>query len=177
MVVVRPLRSLVKRALGHQFAAPEILYNCILKSSLDPCIRWLISVLRIWFHVLKDCPHPTMLETLLSSNKARLGAGAKALEKHGVRIRGEGVLIGDALIPITCSWGECREMALKHIKEQEYRSLAERRPNTFDGIAACSVKHHRRFLRGLPSYEQSVLLKIWDRVCHDSGKEGDCARD
>ena len=161
MESVRGLRACVKKAFGQQFAAPEILYNCALKSSLDPCVRWLLSVMRLWHHVLQQKPTESHLRLLTSSHKARLGWGAEALKKQDILIVPEGFVLEGTLLPISRHWSECRARAIQLLKTREFVALARRRPNTFDGLMTCSERHHRKFLATLPAYEQGVVMKLW----------------
>ena len=45
---VAALRLAVKVALGCTWGSPEILHALASDSAVDPSVRWLVSVLRIW---------------------------------------------------------------------------------------------------------------------------------
>ena len=112
---VRALRMSVKRALGQKFAAPEILYNCLQSTSLDPCIRWLLTSLRLWFYVLRTGEDSAVLGTIVNKCKGRLGWAAASLAKQRILIATEGIWVGDTFVSVQQSWSECRSKSLEHI--------------------------------------------------------------
>ena len=158
---VRALRMLVKRSLGQRFAAPEILYNCLQASSIDPCVHWLLASLRLWFYVLKIGEDQDILARIVRMCKGRLGWAAESLSKQKIYVATGGVWVGETFFSSEESWGECRKAALQHIKNLQFASLQMRRPNTYSGLSSCCEKQHRKLLKSLPSYEQGVLMKIW----------------
>ena len=97
---VRALRMLVKRSLGQRFAAPEILYNCLQASSIDPCIRWLLASLRLWFHVLKIGEDHDVLARIVRMCKGRLGWASESLPKQKIHVAAGGVWVGESFFPI-----------------------------------------------------------------------------
>ena len=157
---VRHLRSLVKKALVQQFAAPEVLYNCFVSSSIDPCIRWLLSGLRLWHLIIQQERDLALLDRLVAG-RGRLAKIAKLAEKYCIQVTQHGILVGEAATPPSYPWAIVRSKILEHLKILQLTQLAERRPNTFGGMQTCSCKAHRRFLMSKPDYEQAVLLKLW----------------
>ena len=46
------LNALIKKALGHPWAAPEVLYYMIVRTPLDPVAVWFMSLLRFVYHAI-----------------------------------------------------------------------------------------------------------------------------
>ena len=157
----KALRSLVKKTLGHYHAAPEILFNAFLTTSLDPCIRWLLAIARMWHAVLQHSPQEAHVNTILRRSQTRLGSGAVTLLKYNVRVCSVGFHLSDAFYGKETPWNELRPKFIEHLKMHEYAALATRRPAYYGGMTTCAVKAHRKLLRSLAPYEQSTLVRIW----------------
>ena len=157
----KAMRSVVKKTLGHYHAAPEILFNSFLSTSLDPCIRWLLAIARMWHMVLQQPVQPDHVEAIKRRTQSRLGSGAITLAKHNVLLGCEGFLLSEQHYPRSIPWGVFRRCLLDHLKRQEYVALAARRPTYFGGLETCAVKAHRKLLRSLSPYDQSTLVRIW----------------
>ena len=157
----KALRSLVKKTLGHYHAAPEILFNAFLTTSLDPCMRWLLAIARMWHAILSQSPQEEHVNTIMRRSQTRLGSGAVTLLKHNVRISSEGFYLSDTLYSKGIPWNELRPRLIEHLKMHEYAALAARRPTYYGGLTTCAVKAHRKLLRSLVPYEQSTLVRVW----------------
>ena len=48
------LRSVARKAIGLSFGAPEIVYNCLCSSALDPLERAVLSALKLWVTIAQD---------------------------------------------------------------------------------------------------------------------------
>ena len=161
ITTVGPLVSAVKRALAQPYAAPEILYNLLVKTSVDPSIRWLLASLRLWYLVLKQEPTPAEVDVLSHNSRGRLGMSARELRKREILIEGRGISVGGALLPTHQPWYLCRVILVKHLKQIEFQKVARRRPNCFGGLSTVSEKTHRKYLATLPEYKQGVLIRVW----------------
>ena len=156
---VKHLRALVKRALGQQYAAPEILYNCFVASTLDPCIRWLLAGMRMWHGIIQ---HEELTHMkAVKRGQGRLGNVARVADKYGIHVTEQGIVVGEASLPPSYPWSFFRRKILDHLKDAQLRELAERREATFGGLHACAYKAHRRFLLSKNEYDQASLLKLW----------------
>ena len=174
---VRYLRSLVKKALAQQYAAPEVLYNCFVSSTIDPCIRWLLAGLRLCHLIIQEEEVATMLQRVLAGT-GRIARVARLAVKNDIHVTPHGLLVGEVTLPRSHPWAIVRSKLLEHLKAMQLTQLAERRPNTFGGLRTCAYKAHRRFMLSKPDYEQAVLLKLWTgsimtREKHAKMGEGD----
>ena len=167
ITTVGPLVSAVKRALAQPYAAPEILYNMLVKTSVDPNIRWLLASLRLWYLVLKQEPTPAEVDVLSHNSRGRLGLSARELRKREILIEGRGISVGGALLPTHQPWYLCRVILVKHLKQLEFQKVARRRPNCFGGLLNVNEKTHRKYLATLPEYKQGVLIRVWTGSSYD----------
>ena len=83
---IRPLRLHLKTSLGHQFAAPEILYHVVSSTTLDPVLRWLVAGLKLW-HAIMNMDKPVMdIELVLGGRNTRMTRIAALAEKWEIRV-------------------------------------------------------------------------------------------
>ena len=65
------------------------------------------------------------------------------------------------LVPSREPWFLVKKIMLSHLKQEEWRSLRERRPDTYGGLTTCHIKAHRALLRTMDSWDQTLLVRIW----------------
>ena len=58
-------------------------------------------------------------------------------------------------------WFLTKKIMLAHLKQEEWRSLMGRRPDTYGGLTTCHVKAHRALLRSMDSWDQTLIVRIW----------------
>ena len=51
---IHKLKLLAKNALGLAMGAPEIVYNALSRSTIDPASRWLVSLVRLWHQTTRS---------------------------------------------------------------------------------------------------------------------------
>ena len=158
---VRGLKGPLKRALGHPYAAPEVLYNVALNTTLDPELRWLLAGMRLWHEILKDNEDSLDVEVVLGGTKGRLAKIAAAGRAHGIAMGPQGFRVHDKLVPSREPWFLTKKIMLAHLKHEEWRSLMERRPDTYGGLTTCHIKAHRALLRTMNSWDQTPIVRVW----------------
>ena len=152
---------MVKKCLNQWYAAPEVLFHALSKSTLDPLARWLIAGSRLWYYVLALGPPAEHVKQVMKLKKTRLAIAARELRRWKVLVTPEGSDCIFVLLPVRESWSVCRQAITNHIKRFELENLAVRGPNTYSGLSLCSEKTHKTFLATLSAYDQGVMMKIW----------------
>ena len=66
----------MKDVFGLRPGAPEVVACLLLKGTLDPQVRWLMAILRLWHHVLQLHPEKGDVDEIIEGAKGRLGIGA-----------------------------------------------------------------------------------------------------
>ena len=157
----KAMRVEVKKCLNQWYAAPEVLFHALTKTTIDPLARWLIAGCRLWYSVLSLEPPSDHVKQVMKLKKTRLAIAARELRKWKILVSSEGFRLHETLLPVRESWSICRQAITNHIKRLELENLASRRSNTYGGLTLCSEKHHKALLSSLDTYDQGVLLKIW----------------
>ena len=158
---IRPLRLLLKGALGHRFAAPEILFHVTTPSTLDPVLRWLMAGLKLW-HAVQNADHErTDIEAILGGKNTRLTRIVAMAEKWSIRVTWGGFWLGEIWLPSREPWYVARKALLAHIRSEEFMALDKRRPGTYGGLGECNVKAHKKLLKDLSSLDQCLVMKLW----------------
>ena len=155
------VRTTVKEVFGAKSSAPEVIVNLFQQGTIDPCMRWLLSILRLWFRVLGQRPEKDDLDEVIESARGRLGKGAVVAFRWGVSITTTGLQVGDRLISAREEWFVARKVLTKHLKGEQARHLSERRPNLFGGLVGWNEKQHCRFLATLSPFDAQILMKLW----------------
>ena len=157
----KSLRILVKRALQHTYAAPEVLLHGFCSSTVDPYARWLMSGLRLWFHVLTHVADPYHVNVIVNKKAGRLGILAAEAAKMGILIEPDGFVCDGVSLRLTQPWFLQRKILLARIKLVAYRQVAMRRPNVFGGLESIHTKAHRKLLNEVDPFRANVLVKLW----------------
>ena len=124
---IRPLRLHLKTALGHRFAAPEVLYHVATSTTIDPVLRWLLAGLKLW-HAVMNVGMPLVdIESVLGGRHTRLTRVASLSEKWGIRVGASGFWVSDVWVPAREPWYVTRKVLLAHMRARECAALAERR--------------------------------------------------
>ena len=155
------LRGWVKAALGNKAGSPEVLVNILQRGSLDPQVRWLMAGLRLWHFLQAESPSKEQVDEIIESAKGRLGMIAVFAFKWGVPVRHDGFEIGDMWIPQREQWYIARKAILVHLKGEQARNLAKRRPRIFAGLQGWNVKQHVKLIDTLAPYQAATMLKLW----------------
>ena len=136
-----------------------------MNSTLDPQMRWLLAVLRLWY----------LCSAERAGERGRLGVGAVNAFGWGITVSNEGFMIGARWVPVREEWFVIRKVATRHLKTEHARRLAERRPAIFGGLEGWNHKQHNKLLMSVFPYERMVLLKLWTgaSMCH--GEDATCA--
>ena len=152
------LRTMVKDVFDLRPGAPEVVTCLLQKGSLDPHVRWLLAILRLWHHVPRERHE---VEEIIESAKGRLGIGAVHAFRLGITISFEGFQVGERWLPARELWFVARKVLMAHIKEGQAKKLAERRPFVFGGLTGWNHKQHCRFLMASTPYHRMILLRLW----------------
>ena len=80
------LRPMVKEAFGLKFGAPEVVMSIFMKTSLDPQVRWLLAILRLWRQVLQRGVDKTEVDEIIEQAKGRLGMGGLLMLSGGASL-------------------------------------------------------------------------------------------
>ena len=167
------LRSAVKDVFGLRAGAPEVVTSIFMNSTLDPQMRWMLAALRIWYHALQMGLEKELVDEVIEQAKGRLGIGAVFAFRWGITITHEGFMIGARWVPAREEWFIVRKVATKHLKDEQARRLAARRPALFAGLEGWNNKQHNRFLLSVSPYQRMVLLKLWSgaSMCQHKGSQ------
>ena len=166
------LRSLVKEVFDIRAAAPEVLMSILVQGTLDPQLRWLMSILRLWFMALQDGLPKEDVDELIEQAKGRLGKGAVQAFRWGITVSCEGFSVGPQWVPLREPWFVVRKVLMRHLKREQARRLADRRPLLYAGLEGWNHKQHNRLLMSVSPYERKVLLKLWSGAAMCQHKRG-----
>ena len=155
------LRNMVKDVFDLRAGAPEVVSCLLIRGSLDPQDRWLMSIMRIWHHVLQQHPSKEYVDEVIEQAKRRLGKGAVHAFRWGITVSCDGFQVGTRLLPSREQWFVARKVLMAHLKGEHARRLAERRPLLFEGLATWNHKQHNRLLMMVTPYERKVMLRLW----------------
>ena len=116
---------------------------CLLqRGTLDPFMRWLPALLRLWHHVLRTGPLAEDVTDIMETPKGRLGRGALEAFRWGVTITPTGFELPDRRGSGREEWFVARKVFLSHLKKEQARRLAVRRPTLYHGLASWNHKQH-----------------------------------
>ena len=155
------LRPLVKEAFGLKSGAPEVVMSIFMKTSLDPQVRWLLAILRLWHPVLQRGVDKPEVDEIIEQAKGRLGVGALSAFRWGVTVSHEGFRVGVRWVPYREEWFVVRKVLTSHLKMECARRLAERRPTIFGGLEGWNHKQHNKLLLAVSPCQRMVLMKLW----------------
>ena len=155
------LRTLVKEAFGLKAAAPEAVVCLLQKGTLDPYMRWLLSGIRLWHHVLRESPEEHEVNEVIEQCKGRLGRCALESYRWGIRVTRWGFELSDRFLSLREEWFISRKVILAHLKQEQAKRLAMRRPTLYAGLTSWNHRQHSRLLNSLPPLRAMVLLKLW----------------
>ena len=110
------LRSLVKDVFGLKAGAPEVVTCLFLRGTLDPQMRWLMAILRIWHHIMQLHPTKSDVDEIIEQGKGRLGKGAIYAYRWGISVTEEGFDAGARWIPSREQWFIVRKALMQHPK-------------------------------------------------------------
>ena len=157
------VRAAVRASLGMSSGSPEIVFNVLLRGTIDPMLRWILTNLRLW-HAYSRQGESEMLEAVRKIVRgSRLSTLLRELTKLGVDLTPTQITIAGSLFYLRMDWKELRPRILKGLKSSSWNILATRRPGTYGGLEGRSinVNLHKKFLASLPPYVSKVLLRIW----------------
>ena len=155
------IRTLVKDAFGLKSAAPEVVVCLLQKGTLDPFLRWHLAALRLWHYVLRDGPLPEEVNEVIETCKGRLGKSAVEAFRWGIRVTPAGFELGDRLLSLREEWYISRKVLVGHLKSEQAKRLAMRRPTLFAGLVAWNHRHHSKLLSTLQPLQAMILFKLW----------------
>ena len=127
------LKTLVKEVFPLK-PAPEVVTCLLQRGTIDPQMRWLLASLRLWFLVLKSKPEKSDVNSMIEEANGRLGIAAVAAFRWGITIGQEALFIPSRRISVLEKWRYARRLLLQHLKEQQARTLAARRPEIFGAL-------------------------------------------
>ena len=158
----RSLRGPIKVALDLAPGAPEIVYNVLVSSTLDPMLRWILSLLRLW-HATWSSPQSRELLSNIrpSSRGTRMAILLAELGKRGITIEEGRLWRGPESVSLASPWAVLRKSALKFLLAASCECLSGRRPAVFGGLSSLGVKSHQRFLKGLSPFSAKVIMRVW----------------
>ena len=158
---VPPLRSAVKAALGHIFAAPEILYHLLSKESLDPECRWLLASLGL-VHAMISLPQGQDFVRQAPQRKvrSRFSALVNELEDYGWDLGPAHIVCPDK-ISLTLVGPELRDRVTVTYRRMCFMRLASRRPRIYLGLKDANSVEHAKYLKSLTSYQASTITRVW----------------
>ena len=116
------LRSLVKDVFGLKAGAPEVVTCLFLRGTLDPHMRWLMAILRIWHHILQMQPMKSDVDEIIEQGRGRLGKGAIHAYRWGTSVSEEGMNAGTTWIPAREQWFIVRKAGAPKRVKNEFRS-------------------------------------------------------
>ena len=93
--------------------------------------------------------------------KGRLGRGALEAFRWGVTITHNGFELPDRRVSVREEWFVARKVILAHLKQEQARRLALRRPTMYAGLSSWNPKQHSKLLCSLPPLKAKVLWKLW----------------
>ena len=161
---LKKTKMAVRKALGLSSGAPEIVYNVLTKGSLDPHVRWFVTLTRFWHSLAGFDAGIELLRTFKRSCKnSRLSALARECKKQGFIIDHESLQIHGDLLPFHITWREFRPKLIEALKHVAWGRLALRRPLVFGGLNGLTIdlKMHRKLLSSVKSYEAIILCRLW----------------
>ena len=88
----------VKACFKVTTGAPEVIFNVLTMSTLDPLVRWLLSGLRLWFFALSEEPTPQWVLRVCRRSSGRLGASARMAQRWEIEVTPRGLLVGERLV-------------------------------------------------------------------------------
>ena len=176
------LRPMVKEAFGLKAGAPEVVMSLFMNSTLDPQMRWLLAILRLWHHVLQRGLEKDEVDEVIEQARGRLGIGAVTAFRWGITVSNEGFWVGPRWVPLREDWFVIRKVITRHLKMESARRLAERRPAIFGGLEGWNHKQHNKLLLSVSPCERMALMKLWtgSSMCQHKrsqiyGEEATCA--
>ena len=156
-----PLRSLVRRALGHMHGSPEVIFSLFSSLSLDPYFHWLVALAKLWFHVAQ---YVEGREIIRDANKkgrcSALSSFLRECDRLGWTVSEEEIDADGVLLRRTNTWFAVRKLFAKQYMKSVWKKLAARRP-LYHGVEECDTRAHRRLLRTLPPYACAIAVRMW----------------
>ena len=123
------VRSAVRIALGMSSGSPEILLNVLVRGSLDPLVRWILTNLRLR-HAYSRQGELDLLEAVARTKKGNRPATLlRELKKLNVELTPTQITCGGLLFYLRMEWSELRPRVLRALKVSAWTILAERRYN------------------------------------------------
>ena len=99
------LNAVIKTALGHAWAAPEVLCYMIVRTPLDPAAVWFMSLLRFVYHAVNTALGRYVLNTLDKRCKhSRYVVFHKHLAAWGWERRDHLLVTKHAEVDLTRAW-------------------------------------------------------------------------
>ena len=152
----------IKKCVGSPAAAPEIILNLGGPSSVDPVIRWIMSIVKVWRMMAKMSDGREVLARIEPSSKnSRLSSVKKMLGKRGFEIDETKVYSPFRNIEMTKPWNDFRTHLMMDLERKAWLDLEKRRPSLYRGLDLIDVRSHSRLLKKLSSYRCAVLLRVW----------------
>ena len=87
--------------------------------------------MRLWHEILKENESSVDVEIVLGGSRGRLAKIATTERAHEIVVGPHGFRVGDTFVPTREPWFLVKKIMLSHLKQQEWRSLKERRPDTY----------------------------------------------
>ena len=159
--LVSSLRSSVRAALGQKFGSPEVLFEVVAKTSVDPMARWLLSACRMFMDWWKE-DRESLSRVVLSRRNSRIAAlcrFAKTL-KWTVDMRAMRFHNGYG-VSWDRPWREFREAILMRYRQARLACVKDRRPEVYAGVEDIDVAQHNAMLRLLGPHSASLLVRVW----------------
>ena len=161
--VMHSLRPMVRKAIGHMYGAPEIVFNATVSSLLDPVDRGFLTLLRLWVVAAADPGLVGLLESpLLRSSPGRFGALLKECTFRGISLDTDTIRFESGPeFRVWAGWTSIRKGIVLAIKDSTFAKLQLRRPGKFAGPFLPNWKAMRRLYASLSPKDAVVLLRVW----------------
>ena len=98
------LRPLVKDVFDLKSAAPEAVTSLFVSGTLDPQIRWLLAILRLWYFAMQNGLLKEDVDEVIEQAKGRLGVGAVCAFRWGITVLCDGFQVGPRWVPMREPW-------------------------------------------------------------------------
>ena len=159
------LRKYVRRAIGVQVGAPEVILYTLTERVVDPMCVWFMSMFKLW-HLCANQPDAKYLLECIHEGRrqSRFSALKRLARKLGIVLTHDRIFSEAFELRLGRTWESLKFFLLPHFRKHMIASLALRRPMLYEGLEDVSVKRHKALLKSLNTYDASVLVRIWSGV-------------
>ena len=138
------IKSAIKKVFSCLHGSPEVVLNVLLESSLDPDVRWEMSLVKLLCDTYKIQGGRQLIEDVsVMRRHSRLAAILRIVKKRGWELT-EGILLTPLRLNLRLPWESIRKRVMQALKMHHLQKLAERRPRVYEGIDMVQPKQHRK---------------------------------